>query len=110
MHKGELQAAGMKPVGPECSEFDGRGHLAFLYLLEAKKPPKHLEYVFQAKDRHVEVALTWLAAHLKGVIRQKRSSEADRHILGVSQRRAKVGLAKPRALATSLRLNLQPAE
>lgn len=51
----------MKLVGPECSEFDGRGHLAFLYLVEEKKKKKHLEYLFQAKARNAEVALTWLS-------------------------------------------------
>lgn len=42
---------------------------------------------------------------LRGGLRGK-----DRDILGVSQRRAKVGLAKLHALATSLYLNLQPGE
>lgn len=33
----------MKLVGLECSEFDGRGYLAFLYLVEEKKnPPKNI--------------------------------------------------------------------
>lgn len=32
-----LQAAGMKPVGPECSELDSREHQAFLHLVEAEK-------------------------------------------------------------------------
>jgi len=37
LHKGELRAAGMKPVGLECSGFDGRGHLVLLYFVEAKQ-------------------------------------------------------------------------
>lgn len=32
-----LQAAGVKPVGPECSELNSREHPAFLHLVEAEK-------------------------------------------------------------------------
>lgn len=46
-----LEAAGMKTVGPECSELDSREYLAFLHLMEAEK--NHLEYVLQAKAGNV---------------------------------------------------------
>jgi len=68
----------MKLVGPECSEFDGRGHLVLLYFVEAKQKKPDLEYVFQAKDRNAEVARTWLSSSSQRVYaKTKRSSKED---------------------------------
>lgn len=76
MHQGKLQAAGIKPVGLECPEFNGREHLTFLCLVKTKKI--HLEYVFQAKARNAEVALTWLSSSSqRSYIKTNRSSEED---------------------------------